>query len=99
MSLTVVTAASTHRLCRVDDVLAIMPEDLSTIEHYVDAASASIMDYCGVEFAQQRYQEIRSQERGIILQLEQRYLWNAESVMVGDQAITDYRIEQRYASH
>jgi hypothetical protein len=92
MSLTVVTAASSRRLCAVTDVLDEMPESVAAVEKFVDQASAAIERFCHRVFAQQEYEEILFPEKDILLQLARCPIVSVTSVEADTEAVTDYRV-------
>jgi hypothetical protein len=97
MSITVVTAATSVRLCRVTDVLDEMPENVLLVERFVDQASAAIERYCQRVFAQQAYREIRLPEHSRSLMLHRLPIVSVSLVELDDVAVTDYRIESAEA--
>jgi hypothetical protein len=97
MSLTVLTPASSRRLCSVMDVLDEMPENVSLVARFVDHASAAIERYCHRTFAQQEYRELIHPERNRELRLARMPIVEVSEVSDGTTAITDYRIESAEA--
>lgn len=97
MSLTVTTAANSRRLCAVQDVLAEMPEQVTSVERFVDAASAAIERYCARIFAQQAYSEVLGGHRYTSLMLARTPIVSMTSVSADGQTITDYRVEDAEA--
>lgn len=100
MAITVVTAASTRLLADPAEVMGESGiEDLALVERLLAQASAAIERYCGTIFAQQTYAETFGRQRDPALGLRYGPLAAITSVLMGDTAVTDYRILSHEAPH
>lgn len=96
MSLSVTTAAATHRLTRLENVTAELGQpstDNAVVTSLIDEASAAVCAYTNRGFAREVYSESLAGSGGIYLLLKRFPLISLSTVTINTSVVTDAAIE------